>query len=558
MVVEDPKSSPASGVVREATLPVGTVVAEQYRVQSGGTESVLGRVYRAMQLSQDRVVAVKVLGVARALGASLQVWFEHQGAVLKRVDHPHMVQLLDFGVTDTGLGFIVTEYLVGRTLKEVLEANTRPQPHECARSIGQLLSALSALHEAGIVHGNLRPQSIVLTIRPSASGELLETVKLNDFEMSRMLGSHHATESAGLGDGYDDAGEDGAWGQQSVDLLVSAPEYLSPEQCEAQPLDGRSDLYAAGVLLYQLLTGALPFTAPSAVEMILQQLRGAAPAPSTLVPGIPATLDAIVLRALEKDPAKRYATAREMAAAIDEFLVTQPPRSGKALLPAPEGSLAGARTTGVSGTMGAVAQPTAVQPALAATQAASEPPVRDRRGRIGVRTKLGTPSPVAEGSALPPAEVPEVDSTGELPAMPSIPPAVALDVKPTSVRPGEEVRTSFVRVVGEGQAAPAPRGGGQRTKLGVGDEGRVPEALQASAGDKPSEEEPKRKLRRPRMLLTNPEFLAAIGPDPRTSETRVRVALIVGVVLVALLTVVGVAVRRSRASRAVEAPAQTH
>jgi serine/threonine-protein kinase len=209
----------------------------------------------------------------------------------------------DWGSSD-GSYFMVMEYVRGRTLREVLAARGRLQPAQAAAVLGQLLAALEAAHASGLVHRDVKPENVLLT----AAGD----VKVTDFGISRMA-------EAGVPLGQKGAGVPGR--QTSSDLLGTAS-YVSPEQIRGDPVDARTDLYAAGCVLYELLCGAPPFEG-NVAHVLHEHLTGRVPAPSVEVPEA-APLDAVVARSTERDPAARYPSAAAMRTALAEAAASLP------------------------------------------------------------------------------------------------------------------------------------------------------------------------------------------------------------------------------------------
>src|SRR5262249_27770414 len=199
------------------------------------------------------------------------------------LSHPNIVSIFDRGRAE-GTYYIAMEYLDGRTLKELLVRNG-PTPVPIAIDYArQILSALSFAHRNGIVHRDIKPHNIVV----GGDGRL----KVTDFGIARS-GASQMTEAGSI---------------------VGTAQYLSPEQARGAPVDPRSDLYSLGIVLYEMLTGSVPFTGDAAVEIAMKHLSAIPDPPSKLRPEVSHDLDAIVMRALAKDPDQRYASAEEMDA----------------------------------------------------------------------------------------------------------------------------------------------------------------------------------------------------------------------------------------------------
>jgi len=270
------------------TLPGGYVILDLLGV--GG----MGRVYRAEQKALGRTVAVKIIHPYLLGDESASVRFITEARAASRLNHPNIVSVFDFGKSDNQL-YLVMEYLRGRDLARV-DYEDGPLPFKRIIEVMiQVLAGLGEAHELGIIHRDLKPENIVLEPMRKAG----DFVKVVDFGLAKMreLPSSHIT---------------------SPGIVCGTPDYMSPEQGRGDPIDGRSDLYTCGVLLFQLLTGRLPFEAESPTQVVLMHLTLPPPNPAVLAPNrrIPQALVNVTLRALEKDANKRYQTADQFAAAL--------------------------------------------------------------------------------------------------------------------------------------------------------------------------------------------------------------------------------------------------
>ena len=273
------------------------IIAGRYRVAARIGAGGMGEVFRARDQVLGRTVAVKVLPQELAARPGFVERFRAEAQAAARLSHPNAVQVHDWGSSE-GSYFMVMEYVRGRTLREALAARGRLQPAQAAAVLGQLLAALEAAHASGLVHRDVKPENILLT----ATGD----VKVTDFGISRLV-------EAGVPLGKKGAGVPGR--QTSSDLLGTAS-YVSPEQIRGDPVDARTDLYAAGCVLYELLCGAPPFEG-NVAHVLHEHLTGRVPAPSVEVPEA-APLDAVVARSTEADPAARYPSAAAMRTALAE------------------------------------------------------------------------------------------------------------------------------------------------------------------------------------------------------------------------------------------------
>ncbi len=249
----------------------------------------MGVVFRARDPKIDRIVALKCIrpGLFDDQGEASQR-FQQEMLALGRLIHPNIVTIFDAGEDSaTGSTYIVTEYVEGKSLAQVLKSE-EPIAIEEARQIGiQICKALDFAHAKGVIHRDIKPGNILLT-------DDLKTVKVTDFGIARLDGL----------------------AVTQADRLLGTPQYMSPEQCKGDPLDGRSDLFAVGVLLYELLTRTRPFPGESIPAVMQNIVSGDPVPPSVRAPGIPQWLSDAVMRALAKDRSRRFASGQMMVEAL--------------------------------------------------------------------------------------------------------------------------------------------------------------------------------------------------------------------------------------------------
>nr|WP_263429862.1 serine/threonine-protein kinase [Nannocystis pusilla] len=277
-----------------ATIREGAVLADRYRVYHRLGKGGMGEVYLAEHMDIGRPVAIKTLNAHLQDKPEIAERFMQEARTSSRVRHSNIVDITDFGKTDHGAPFFVMEYLEGEDLKSVLKRE-RVLPWDRARDIIlQVCAALSAAHAHGVVHRDLKPDNIYL-IR---QGEQ-ELVKVLDFGIAKIIS---------------DAGDE----MTQTGVLLGTPEYMSPEQAQDQPLDGRSDIYAMGVLMFRMFTGRLPFRAKAFMAVLAMHMQEPPPRPSEVDPTRPVTAgqEAVILRCLAKNPDDRFQSADELAAAI--------------------------------------------------------------------------------------------------------------------------------------------------------------------------------------------------------------------------------------------------
>ena len=256
----------------------------------------MAEVYRARDIRLDRIVAVKTLREDLARDQTFQARFRREAQSAASLNHPSIVAVYDTGEDDTGgshIPYIVMEYVDGRTLRELLREDRRLLPERALEITDGVLRALDYSHRNGIVHRDIKPGNVMLT----RDGK----VKVMDFGIARAVSDAQATMT------------------QTAQVIGTA-QYLSPEQARGERVDARSDLYSTGCLLYELLTGRPPFLGDSPVAIAYQHVRENPVPPSRVDPEVPQWADAIVLRAMAKDPRDRYQSAAEMRQDIQRAL----------------------------------------------------------------------------------------------------------------------------------------------------------------------------------------------------------------------------------------------
>ncbi len=252
------------------------------RIGQGG----MGAVYRAVQPGVEREVAVKIILPQYADHAEFIRRFEAEAQLIARLEHPHIVPLYDYW-REPGVAYLIMRLLRGGSVQKLLEAGPLPLD-TVAHLVEQLASALAAAHRAGVVHRDLKPANILLDEDGNAY--------LADFGIAKNLSNPRLDEAT------------------QVDAIVGSPAYISPEQIRSEFVRPQSDIYCLGVVLYELLTGAVPFTGPTPVDVMHQHLSAPLPPLAANRAGLPAALDAVIGRATAKDPAERYPAVDELLA----------------------------------------------------------------------------------------------------------------------------------------------------------------------------------------------------------------------------------------------------
>ncbi|MCM4081761.1 Stk1 family PASTA domain-containing Ser/Thr kinase [Paractinoplanes hotanensis] len=251
----------------------------------------MAEVHRGRDLRLGRDVAIKMLRTDLARDATFQERFRREAQNSAALNHPAIVAVYDTGEEISSTGekqpFIVMEFVNGQTLKEVLAQEQRLPTRQALEYIADICAALEFSHRHGIIHRDIKPGNVMIT----QNGQ----VKVMDFGIARALAS-------------------GATTMTQTSAVIGTAQYLSPEQARGESVDARSDVYAAGCVLFELLVGNPPFVGDSPVSVAYQHVREEPKAPSDIVPGVPADVDAIVLKALAKNPVNRYQSAQEMRA----------------------------------------------------------------------------------------------------------------------------------------------------------------------------------------------------------------------------------------------------
>jgi serine/threonine-protein kinase len=275
----------------------GRVVNGKFRVEALVGQGGMGRVYRARHLTLDRPVVLKMLHAAYSSDPQVVQRFQREARAASRLDHPNSIAVLDFGEAEDGTLFMAMEYLAGRDLARIVAEEFPLGEARIVRIGEQILSALAEAHAQGIIHRDLKPENVMVEPR---RGER-DFVKVLDFGIAKITapGSNEPKLT-------------------QAGLVCGTPEYMSPEQARGAELDARTDLYSTGVILYQMLTGELPFSSDTPVGFLTKHLSELPVPPRLRRPDldISPALDAVVARSLEKDASRRYQTADEMREAL--------------------------------------------------------------------------------------------------------------------------------------------------------------------------------------------------------------------------------------------------
>ncbi len=277
-------------------------IVDRYRVVDRIGEGGMGAVYKAEHtVLGSRVVAIKLLHREHVRDQSLVKRFFREAKAASTIDNEHIVQVIDFGVTDRGDSFLVMEHIEGRALRVLIEEEA-PLSLERGFSIGvQIAEGLYAAHRQGIVHRDLKPENVLVAEGPEGQEEF---VKLLDFGIAQLSE-------------YQDARITRAG------MIIGTPAYMAPEQASGDPVDQRADIYALGTILYELLVGHCPFEGPSAKHVLVAQLTKTPVPPRQLRPDIPGAIERVILRALNKSPDGRPKTMMHLAYELRDALARQ-------------------------------------------------------------------------------------------------------------------------------------------------------------------------------------------------------------------------------------------
>ncbi len=299
--VSGPHGGPAEP--RAADPLIGRIIGTNFRVLKLIGTGAMGHVYQAEQMSLGKMVALKLLRSELMEDERLMKRFELEARNASSLNHPNSIQIIDFG-RDQGLLYIAMELLQGVDLGQLILREGPLSLARIGRIMDQVLGALDEAHAQGIVHRDLKPSNIMLASRRGDP----DFVKVCDFGIAKAQTSR---EGAGL---------------TMKGLVCGTPEYMSPEQARGDEVDGRSDLYAVGVILYQLVTGELPFTASSPVGILSKHLADLPEPPSLRKPGLvlPGGIERIILTAMNKEAADRHQTAEIMRRDLRAALVGVP------------------------------------------------------------------------------------------------------------------------------------------------------------------------------------------------------------------------------------------
>ena len=359
---------------------VGRVVAGRYRLLGKLGEGGMGAVYRAEQISLKRIVALKVLRPELSADAGLVQRFNAEAELAGKLNHPNTVTLYDFGQDSDGALFIAMEYLEGRSLRELLHREGPLPPPRAIAICEQVCSSLGDAHARGIVHRDLKPDNVMLV----QVGRRSDVVRVLDFGIAKLR---------------DEQGDITAMPMTRAGDLLGTPQYMAPEQIRGEKVDARTDVYVLGAMLYEMITGRLPFEGPSLMAILSKHLTEVPVPPRQRRPelALPPALEALVMDALQKDPAARPPSMEVVAERL-AALGLSAGAPGAPGVPSPSPGGAGARSPSGAGPLHASPPPGV--PLL-------RTPLPGALAAPGARPGAGaSPSPAPGGSYSPPPGAP--------------------------------------------------------------------------------------------------------------------------------------------------------
>ena len=264
---------------------IGTTIDGRYRITGRVARGGMATVYRATDERLERTVALKIIHPSQATNVHFVDRFTDEAKTIARLTHPNVVAVYDQG-RHQGLPYLVMEFVQGRTLRDLLAQRTRLTPVEALAILEQMLAAIAAAHRAGLVHRDVKPENVLVAEAPSGgTADLVDAVvKVADFGLAR------AIEASTV----DDTGQ-----------LMATVAYVAPELVQNGQADARTDVYSAGIVLFEMLTGRVPYDGAEPVEVAWQHVDNDVPAPSSIVAGLPAIIDRLVTRATRRDPGAR-------------------------------------------------------------------------------------------------------------------------------------------------------------------------------------------------------------------------------------------------------------
>ncbi|MBL8195252.1 MAG: serine/threonine protein kinase [Blastocatellia bacterium] len=289
-----------TSLIKEDTF-IGKVLDSKYKIESFIGEGGMGNVYQAKHLHIGFPVAIKILHKKLLTDPTAVERFRREARSARAVNHPNAIQIMDFGITSDNILYIVMELIIGISLQKVLEKETILNAARVIKLMRQICLALDVAHRKSIVHRDLKPDNILII----NAGTFSETVKVIDFSIAKIK----------------QTGDDPNITRDNI--AVGTPQYLSPEQAQGlKELDHRADIYSLGIILYQMLTGTVPFNSKTTAMTLLQHIQAKPKAPREINPNIPIALEKVILKAIAKTPSSRQQTVLELLEELELSIPT--------------------------------------------------------------------------------------------------------------------------------------------------------------------------------------------------------------------------------------------
>ena len=441
---DDARFCPACGAEQPRQVVAGTdadplmgkVVARKFRIEKLLGVGGMGKVYKARQLSLDKAVVVKVLHDQFREDPQLVQRFQREAKAASRLNHPNSIQIIDFGQDEGGVVFMAMEFLQGQDLFSLLKKEGALPAERICRIMVQVCSALAEAHEQNVIHRDLKPENIMVEDRRGQR----DFVKVLDFGIAKIQDP------------------DGAQALTQAGMVCGTPEYMSPEQARGLQLDARSDIYALGVVMYQLAVGELPFQADTPIGIVTKHILEKPVAPRQKRADVDATLETIILKAMEKEAARRFNTVAEMAEQLEVL--------GRQL-----SSVRGGNFNEPSQSQPLPSSPVAVAPHEPAppashTRVAQPTPTRTAptpHNPGGAAVELAPPAPVAGGSGARGLKVAALSFVGVLGV--AVVAMFALGILPPKSRSEADAGPTTAPVVDAGSMVAVPVDAGLATPL---------------------------------------------------------------------------------------------
>src|SRR6202451_2796621 len=304
-------------MVDPTTINPGSDFGPRYRIESLLGQGGMGRVYKGYDKELNRIVAIKVVrqGVMGETDALSR--FKQELCLASKISHKNILRMHDLGEVD-GMKFITMAYVDGRDLHQIIKDSSKLPLERVLKFATQLAGALAAAHAENVVHRDLKPQNILV--------DKNDQVYISDFGLAKSFA-------------------EGAVGMTQSGALLGTPRYMSPEQVEANPADQRSDLYAYGLILYEMSTGDVPFTGESTLKVMYQRIQELPKDPQTVNPSLPPWFSEVIMRCLEREPETRYQTATEILVDLRASHPEMPMRGAPRRVAPVGGGASASRTT---------------------------------------------------------------------------------------------------------------------------------------------------------------------------------------------------------------------